>query len=150
MVTYLSFVEFILFSWTSLFFGYSFDEACHTLECQVHSADKLVLFSALAARHCFGIWVSFISPNHVLGFSTSQGNSLCVFIFWRLHGKSYASSPGDEWTATNNVSTPGNEWMATNLFSAIWKFTSGWFFLAGSSSVPITVEGLAPRRHTHG
>ena len=61
MFTYLSFVELILFSGTSLFFGYSFNEAYHTLECQVHSVDKLLLFSAFSVWHCFGIWVSFIS-----------------------------------------------------------------------------------------
>ena len=86
MVTYLSFVKFILFSWTSLFFGYTFNEAYHTPACQVHSEDKLLLFSAFSARHCFGIWVSFISTSYVLGFSTSKGNSLCVSIFWRPHG----------------------------------------------------------------
>ena len=54
-------------------------------------------------------------------------HSLRIFIFWRPHGNSYASSPGDEWTATNYVSSPVDEWMATNLFSVVWKFTMCWF-----------------------
>ena len=129
MVTYLSFVEFILFSWTGLFFGCSFNESYHTPECQFHSEDKLLLFFAFSARYCFGIWVSFISPNYVFGFSKSKGNSLCVFILWRSHGNSYASSPGDEWTATNYASSLDDEWMATNLSSVVWKFTTD--FLGG-------------------
>ena len=124
MVTYSSFVEFILFSLTSFFFGYSFNEAYHTPGCQVHSLDKFLLFPAFSARHGFGIWVSFISPNYVLGFSTSKSNSLCVLSF--------------------------DDHMATNLVSVVWKFSTCWFFfLAGSSSVPNMVEGSAsPLTHT--
>ena len=80
--------------------GQVFSLRIHLTECQVHSEVKFLPFSAFSVRHCFGIWVSFISPNYVLGFSTRKGNSLCVFIFWRPHGHSYASSPGDEWMAS--------------------------------------------------
>ena len=123
MVTYLSFVEFILFSWTSLFFGYSFNEAYHTSECQVHSEDKLLLFSAFSARHCYGIWVSFISRNYVIGFSTSKDNSLCVFILWRPHGNQL-------------------------IFRSL-KIRHVLIFLAGSSSISDMVGGSAsPLTHT--
>ena len=60
MVSYLSFVEFILFSCTSLFFEYSFKEAYHIPECQVHSDDKLLLFSVFSARSLRGIVLEFV------------------------------------------------------------------------------------------
>ena len=73
-----------LFSWTSLFFGYSFNEAYHTPECWVHPDDKLLLFSAYSAWHYFGIWVSFISQIIFLVFQWTKATP-CVSSFFDNH-----------------------------------------------------------------
>ena len=85
-----------LFSWTSLFFGYSFNEAYHTSEFEKENVFSFL--SWLSARPYFGIWVSFISQILFLVFQRTKAivtrwPDLCVFILWWLHGNSMRLHP---------------------------------------------------------
>ena len=75
-------------------------------------------------------------PNYVIGFKTNKGNSLCVFILCRING--------------NLLCVFTLWWINGNklIFRSL-KIHHVLIFLAGSSSVPIMVEGSAsPLVHT--
>ena len=50
-----------------------------------------------------------------------------VFLFDEQKATARVSSPFD-YMATLYASSPGDEWTATNLVSVVWKFTTCWFF----------------------
>ena len=102
MIPYFSFVEFILFSWTSLFFGYLLNEAYHTPECQVHSEDKH--FYSLPSLRGIVLEFGFLSCPQIM-----------FLVFQRAKATPCASSSFDDH-------------MATNLYSVVWKFATSWFF----------------------
>ena len=128
-------MEFILFLWTSLFFGYLSNEAYHTLECRVHSEGKLLLFSAFSAWHYFGIWISFISQIMFLVFQQTKATP-CVSSFF-----------DDHMATLMCLHLVMNEGQLTYLCSL--KIHHVLISLAGSSLVPNMVEGLLLRWRIH-
>ena len=75
-----------LSSWTSLFFGYSFNEAHHTSECEFIQRRIFSFLSVFSAWHDIGIWVSSISQIMCLHSPTKKRSlkNHHMLAFWRF------------------------------------------------------------------
>ena len=103
-----------LFLWTSLFFWYSFNKGYYTSEFEF--IQKISSFFSLRVLCAALFWNLgfFCIPNY-------------VFIFNKQKATAHVSSPFN-CMATFYASSPSDEWTATNLVSIVWKFITCWFF----------------------